>query len=376
MITNEEQILSVLDVIDKEDIITNILAYCVKVDVEFARMFIDSVCGINAAHQYSEFIVETRITTTYNGVPDLLIAAKDGEVFDLFLIENKVMAEEGIDQTANYANQSCIDEIKRKMMPGTTYRDVFLTFLTLFPDQKPKCEQFNQATYQQLLDGLKTITFGRDALADLLIRALQYEFNRFYVNVNRTVNDNDWLIENLALDNDLDGAFLYFKRIFEGLQYPSGFVAKRFSRDSWHGRKVYLVMITKPEWHPDMMEETPDRTIMTSDRCYNLHFEVQYNVLKRQMAIYLHYETNPYLTEKDAQHYISESDFKLYQARRGRFIEYMRESPLQGFVVSEGYNQIGRFVLPVSDTTSISDFRSQVCSTMNTLTNIVDGFSG
>ena len=85
------ELLNILGIRDKEDVITNLLAYCINADADFGRCFIESVCK-SPASKYLNITAKTRISTSA-GIPDLVIIAKDSDAYDLFVVENKIKAE-------------------------------------------------------------------------------------------------------------------------------------------------------------------------------------------------------------------------------------------------------------------------------------------
>ena len=98
-------ILEVLGVADREDAITNLLCFCFRRSRVFRRAFLERVCGVDAP--IDGWVARTRIAVRGHGTPDLALG-RPGEPGTLVIIENKLKAGEGQDQTRRYAADACI----------------------------------------------------------------------------------------------------------------------------------------------------------------------------------------------------------------------------------------------------------------------------
>lgn len=85
-------VLSVLGISTREDVITNLLRYCIEVSPNFRDIFLRSICGIDPAGVIS-VRVHTRVPTDSSGLPDLVLAVECSDRQFLAVIENKLGAE-------------------------------------------------------------------------------------------------------------------------------------------------------------------------------------------------------------------------------------------------------------------------------------------
>ncbi|HHD2798783.1 TPA: PD-(D/E)XK nuclease family protein, partial [Clostridium perfringens] len=98
----------------------------------------------------------TRIQTV-NGVPDIVIKLKSNLQDILVIIENKLKADEGYNQTKKYSSEKCISDLVKNPkinLKNKNIKTIFL-FLTLIPKQVPSGEAFKNITYKDLISKVK-----------------------------------------------------------------------------------------------------------------------------------------------------------------------------------------------------------------------------
>ncbi|WP_054636941.1 hypothetical protein [Thalassobacillus sp. C254] len=132
-------------------------------------------------------------------VSNLLVALLNHSVS---LIENKLRAEEGTEQTLRYASRQCVDEVKRDPRIGILQKEVkeHFAFLTLVPESSVSSDQFRQVTYQEILQDVD--------IEDIGLRILYEDFvgnvRQFYLDAK--IQDNDFLIK--AFSEETEGEVL------------------------------------------------------------------------------------------------------------------------------------------------------------------------
>ncbi|MHB9109491.1 MAG: hypothetical protein ACYDCO_20755 [Armatimonadota bacterium] len=365
-----DDLLRVLGVQDKEDIITNLLAYGINTDLGFARIFLSAVCG--SVSPYTQARAETRIAIPGLGVPDLAIVATDGSAYDLFVIENKVKADEGNDQTERY--EKCFATLKARLISHSTARSTTGIFLTLFPDVHPCNPNFRTATYADLLDGLKTYTGGHDALLDALLASLRVQYSAFYSAAH--VSSTDRVLERLSIQDNLGAGFLVFRQLFDGITYPHGLALEYSNRVSQSGRHYYLAQISKDAWHPEEMAEAHGRrrVRLNPNTCFSIHLEPQFDAINGCLSVQLHYEVNPYQPEKWVLHHVNEDDYAGYLERRQRCQAFLAQASISGLTFGGRVNQIGKIAIPVDDNTTIDEFRTVLLTAITPVVEAIETF--
>ena len=212
----DEKILENLQILDKEDLITNLIVYCannyrVNNYLLFGNDFLNFL-GVKG--KFKE--IKSRVQVKGVGTPDMVLIYEDSNgKLKAVIIENKLKADEGRDQTENYSKGR--EKIKNKINAEITK----FIFLTLFEDQKPKYEYskdkpdgFRQETYKH---------FRKEVLCKhelkgvwkKLLDELSENLKEFY---EYKVKDKDIIFENLKCDDDnLGKNYNYFKSIFNNI---------------------------------------------------------------------------------------------------------------------------------------------------------------
>lgn len=129
-------IIKLLGIEYKEDIISNFIVVLINESKAFRDSFLKNIVKI----EYKENIdvkAHTRIKTSF-GIPDIIISAKQEKESTLIIIENKLKAEEGENQTSRYNNEKCTKELmenKKIFESDVKNINVKFIFLTLIPEK-------------------------------------------------------------------------------------------------------------------------------------------------------------------------------------------------------------------------------------------------
>lgn len=339
-------ILEILGVQNKEDVISNLLRYCINSSRDFASAFLTSVCGKDIKN-YTGVEAFTRFTTSA-GVPDIIVNCTAREAVDIFIIENKIKAEEGEDQTERYASIECLEDIKKRLnLHDKTVTPSYI-FLTLFPDQEPRSNAFKKITYLELQKALKSSIVDVGPLVHQLAGDLAMLLEKFYSYENTSPDDD--ILEKLRAEDGLDASYLYFKSIIYQLKLPADLEVEGTFKDSRQGRRYYGALISKEAWHPAELNELANaKWSLNPTKCFNIHIEPQFNVLSGIMNIFLHYEINPYETEAWAMENIKENEYQEYLARRGNFINVLSAANVDGLFIGGGSNQVAKAAFEIKE---------------------------
>jgi len=372
-------ILEVLGVESKEDVVSNLLRFAIAESSAFRRAFV--VAAGAELREWSAHTVRTRASVTGAGIPDIVVGLESKEGSQLLMIENKLRAEEGDDQTERYAADSVIASLASTLglrhPPVTT-----LVFLTLFPDEVPASPRFSTMTYEKILNHVATYERGENALVDELTSALFDVLSRFYA--AGSVGVSDHLMERLSGRSALEGEYLYFRSFIRRIELPGGLEHGRFFRQSNPGRRYYGAQISKPSWKPDKMPLDPKTWELVGAfeprRHFSVHFELQHNVLNGILRIYLHYEINPYNTEKWATTNLPPDKYAEYSAVRAQFERSLAAAAIRGLTVGGGgSNQVARADISLQGKTTgealdlIADLLRRVAPVVDDLVSSVTG---
>lgn len=327
-----DNIYKILNIADKEDVISNLLTHSLNNIPLFRNDFGELILN-NWNNNYKDFEAYTRTNIPGVGVPDIVITFKQNDKQYLIILENKLKAKEGADQTEKYASKKMLNGLKDKLdiiNPKIEY-----VFLTLFPDQEPINDQFKKITYKDLLNDHFE---GKNTIGNLLndfIEILDY----FYECSKITSTDD--VYEKLSSVSELDGGYLYFQSFIKELSLNNSLNIEKFFRDSKRGRKYYGARISKPKWHPSKLDlDNPE--IFIPNKHFNIHFEPQYNVLKGEFILYLHYETNPYKPKKWVNKNIPKQKYDKYWKLRNSVKKDLKNKNIKELKISGRTNQIAK----------------------------------
>ncbi len=338
-------VLEVLRIADKEDVISNLLAYCIEQSVSFRSVFLEQICGFEAA-AYSDCRVHPRLQVPNAGVPDLVVVCT-GQTTDWAIIENKLKADEGKDQTERYANPNTAAALSKHLGLGWSVGQPRLVFLTLFPDQEPRSKHFSRACYSSLLQG-RPLPDQDEALAHQLSSAWLELLEKFYASEH--LDPGEVFAEKLSNMPALDGGYLAFRSLIHSLSLPSRLASDHLFRKSEKGRKYYGAALTKPEWKTQPFDDSGGWWPLPKDN-RRIHIEPQYHVLDQTLKVYIHYETNPYHPVRELREHAAPDQYEAYRARRDAFIRHFADLNTAPFRVGGGSNQLASAAVSLARST-------------------------
>ena len=362
-----DNVLRALGALDDEDVISNLLAYCVNSSRSFAAHFMSAVQGCGP-DSYDEICAYERKRVLGTGTPDLVLKASSGEHCDLVIIENKVTAEEGKGQTKRYSRPSCVERLRARLSnehPSGEWRGDHYAFLTLYPWQKPRNPHFRHVTYQRLLSATMPYERGQDTLADRLFGHLSDAYSAFYA--SGRIDRGDLLMQKWSAHGDLRGldrAFLHFGNVFASMRYPLGLEVGLIARASRTGRLYYLAQVSKDSWRLPAPSAKPG---------FHIHFEPQFSVLSCRFSLYLHHEIRDYRPRAQAVKDFG-TELAEYDAAREQFIRYLTKTRVSDLVLGGGSNQVAKVRVKFDERTSLGEFPDAVCSAIARVAKAIDEF--
>jgi len=310
---NEHNLLEILGIAGREDSITNLLAYCYNNSPKFRSTFMRAI-GMCDSYGEPNGQAYTRVSTGDSGVPDLVIVKPYINGPAIVIIENKLGAAEGNDQTIKYGSVACLNNLKNRyeLIDNIEPRYVFLTLL---PDQHPQSEQFKPVTYESFLEEREDwpVEEQGNSLVVTLTKAFLQVLARIYKEgcLDPEANLFDQIGDSLY-------AFLSFARSVTTNQliYRGGSQARA------RGHRSYLAAYGKREWMLSKIDKSQYPWRLDPETCFDIHVELDYRVSLecRKLSMFLHYETRPYYSVKNAHANINEQDYIAYEQQRARFV--------------------------------------------------------
>jgi PD-(D/E)XK nuclease superfamily len=250
-----DNLFQVLGIQSREDCVSNAIAHAFNSCKKFREYFLRTICE-KQPDDYKVLQAHTRVSIAGHGTPDLVLVCTSLTGTDIIVIENKLGAEEGEDQTIRYASEDFRELLCVRLCPDCRSPRWTFIFLTLFPDQEPASQEFTHRSYE-LLAGTASEYAHPDSLAETLVHDWLTLLDRFYK--NQTVEPSDEVLEKLQDEDGLGGGYLYFREALRQLQLPPPLQIDWFFRSSQQGRRYYGAIISKDSWHPaEMFSKTSD----------------------------------------------------------------------------------------------------------------------
>ncbi len=343
-----DNLFIVLGIQTREDCVSNALAYAINVSQSFRQQFLQQICGKDACN-YTSTRAYTIISAGASGIPDIVITLESSSSADIVVIENKLKAEEGDDQTVRYSSKEAVHALMTRLLPEKVLGEPFFVFMTLFPDQQPTAQQYAVHRHSELKKVVTGVSEWESKLAKELISDWLALVESFYE--REKVAPSDIFHDRLTDDSGLDGAFLYFRNALSRLDLPIALELEGFFRSSQQGRHYYGAIISKDSWHPSEMEEVSGTWSLDPLTNFNIHLEPQYNVLSGTFNCFLHYEVNPYESERWVRENIATDQYNAYIQQRTKFVSGLQAQALRGWSFGGGSNQIAKIAFDFSKST-------------------------
>jgi hypothetical protein len=288
MLDTDKGVLETLGILDKEDVISNLIVYCLNNSESFEKRF-SKLINQNGKVES----IDTRTKIKDIGNPDIIIIYRELNVLNAVIIENKLKASEGKNQTERYSDQKVEDTLRSRY--GETLNVSKRIFLTLYSDQ-PKCTDFDSLSYKEfypLFDKIENM----DKVYTGLIKDFQEQLKKFYSSKVRNEDYNMKILEKLEKykDDYLDRGYHYFMSIINNINLDDKKLNITYERQNKRGRIDYIAKIHKETWSSDEAKRVDKKYVWNNkEPNFKIYVNVQYNTKDSDIKIQLHYTTNPY----------------------------------------------------------------------------------
>lgn len=295
-----EDYFDILGISGREDSYTNLLVAAFNDSETFRRRF----CNFFTKDDHSDFELKSRnsFSTNIEGkknkdIPDLILFNEN----EIILIEVKIFASEGYRQTERYSSNETVEKIKEILnKPNARFESFF--YLTV-DKSSARSAKFKNVSWSELLGVvLKNVEFHNDKIS-VLMQDLQSRVREFDL-----IEDvgNQSIVEFTSRSKHfVTRKFLfekYFNSLSETLKKRFGFEVSYANANNVDGDQ-YLLLFGKPEWvrlrMPSNIASFSDEEQQKFSKTRNVHIEINWTPSRNRISIFVHYETNPYLPEKD-----------------------------------------------------------------------------
>jgi hypothetical protein len=319
-----EHIFEILGIRSREDSYTDLIAYAFNNNFEFKKNFLLHILEENQPSDWEKPIVRPSVfikkSSRTKDMPDLILINK--KIPKVILIENKIFSDEGWEQTKHYAShefkQALVEYLKKNNMLLNDDQIQFVYYFLTLEGKKAAAEKFRPLSYCRILEILNDIKFGNSKL-DILLQELKERLEEYYQWPCPVETDN--VFSYLNKTKRLVNQYRTFQILMKTL------LADKKEFEKWGGITsnrgcgyIPLYLFYKPSWVGREYSKETD-----GFECYHIHFELQWNTRWNELTLYLHYETNPYMTKAEYYKVIDEQ-FKIrYRTRREEFVSFLKE---------------------------------------------------
>jgi hypothetical protein len=277
-------IIDALNIFYREDTISDFLVNCFNDSNEFLIRFLNE-----AKIQVEEntiFHIDTRVGLGENiGTPDIVIRSLTNNNMKFIIVENKMGAAEGHEQTNRYESEEARTRIANKYNVDLENIEFHFIFLALDTTVRPKNSQFTFLNYHLFLQGDWPL---QQETLQLIFKDFQQKLNHFYEPLNKPY-------ESLEFDIEMDG--IQRKICWQTILFEAFNSNKELLLD-WGeaggaGRSNFLFLVSKPNW-----KSSESFRKAGLGQTFNVHFDTYINMLdngsKRVKEIGIRFESFPY----------------------------------------------------------------------------------
>ncbi|WP_349409942.1 hypothetical protein [Pseudalkalibacillus sp. SCS-8] len=276
-------ILDAFNVFYREDTISDFLINCFQDTNDFLVRFLSEADIL--VDEQTVFQVDTRVGLGENiGTPDIVIRALSNNELKFIIVENKMGAAEGHEQTIRYESIEAKFQIAQKYNVSIENIEFHYIFLALDTTARPQNSQFIFLNYDIFLRGewplqQKTLKY--------IFEDFKNKLQHFYEPINNPY-------ESLESDLDLDGMQLkicWQKVLFDAFSSNEHLVLD-WGEAGGAGRNNFIFLITKQNW-------TSERSFREAGlrQTFNVHVDTYINMLDRSKGVKeigVRFESFPY----------------------------------------------------------------------------------
>lgn len=351
----------------REDVITDLMANLINSEKKFAKWFMETICQTFVSEE-EEVKAHTRMGLGKGiGTPDLIIEKNVGsEKNFIIVIENKLGALEGAEQTNRYASDRGKKALRTELGLKENIPIKFL-FLTLDPFTPPSNKEFQKKDYTAFLH-VDWSKFVEHPVSEQLLNDYSELLDAFYQPIiSCKPSDN---IANATEKLDRLQKKLIWINVLQQTNYSND-INMTFGEAGGIGRSTAVFLFSKPEWKQDKY----DGNVLLPTSA-NIHFELSINLLgySKVKDFALHYEPNPYKPKKEYENVKGYPEYEVLRAnRRDKFHGEIKGLECYSILSARtGSNSFLR--IRIKENERFTDVTNQLVTIMNQITPLIDHF--
>lgn len=337
---SNKDVFEILGINSREDSYTDLVKYAFDNSEEFKSNF----CKFFAGYESSDFVLSVRNEHTYivlsekkKEVPDMILYSKNSN--EIILIENKIFSGEGYKQTFRYSKPDFTAIVKERLkLPNAVFNKFY--FVTL-DGKSASCDKFVPILWSNMIEACTENVVFADPRLSILMNDLQSK-SRHYADFKSPDIDTrytdyfntctKWVDKHRAFE-------CFFTEITKKLQKDYSFNIEFSSANNANGEQL-LIVFYNPVWIGAEINQENVAALAFEDETYrNIHIELNWTSTLKRLSLFVHYETNPYKTQKvlrEIEDTYGKDAVEQFREHRERFEnELYKHKP-------EGWQKIGR----------------------------------
>ncbi|WP_173918154.1 PD-(D/E)XK nuclease family protein [Halobacillus sp. Marseille-Q1614] len=275
-------IFEALNVFYREDTISDFLMNCFKSSNEFLKRFLNE--AKIPIKENASFHIDVRVGLGKNiGTPDLVIRVITKDKVEFIIIENKMAASEGNEQTNRYESCGARSEIAKKYKVSKEECKFHFIFLALDTTVQPKNSTFKFLTYRIFLQGNWLL---HNETLKQLFKDFQTKLHHFYVPLNHPCES----LNSIELDRN-QRKIGWQTILFEAFKFNKELILD-WGVTGGAGRSNFLFLISKQHWKSNKPYQETGLA-----QTFYVHVDTYVNLLNQHSNIKeigVRFETSPY----------------------------------------------------------------------------------
>ena len=359
--------MDLLGVTFNEEIIGNMIVGLINNSNNFKDAFGKHILEIP---NISDFEVRAYTkNATSRGIPDIIVTAENAGEIIISVVEEKLKANKGHNQTFIYTE----DVVKEELIQGYGDKKVKFKYiyLTLIEDEFRENDRYINKTFKDLIN---------DVWVEIEEEGLNRLYKDFGANMMRYYSikelPNNTQSINILLDgNEKERMFIHFRTLMLSLDYPDNLSVRFFGKGAGGDELSFISKLVKNRW---IGEEAKWEYGLyeVGEETYEIRIEAELNITNEKLVLYVHYEPNPYITRYKLKNVANSRNVDEFEKRRNLVLKVVHDEIDKlgdpHIKKYEGTNSIAYTEFYFKKDTTIGDFKEIFVKYVYMLSNIID----
>ena len=308
--------MDLLGVTFNEEIIGNMIVGLINNSNNFKDAFGKHILEIP---NISDFEVRAYTkNATSRGIPDIIVTAENAGEIIISVVEEKLKANKGHNQTFIYTE----DVVKEELIQGYGDKKVKFKYiyLTLIEDEFRENDRYINKTFKDLIN---------DVWVEIEEEGLNRLYKDFGANMMRYYSikelPNNTQSINILLDsNEKERMFIHFRTLMLSLDYPDNLSVRFFGKGAGGDELSFISKLVKNRW---IGEEAKWEYGLyeVGEETYEIHIEAELNITNEKLVLYVHYEPNPYITRYKLKNVANSRNVDEFEKRRNLVLKVVHD---------------------------------------------------